>query len=80
MSQERTQTILETIIRWWGSHPGAIDPAALAAEIATALADPAPADLGGPPGAGASPKGAYARTDGGKVPAELNASNDDGEG
>lgn len=84
MSDERKQRILETITAELKASGGRIDPLGLAAAIDAALgadtleADGAPADTRGPPGAGASPKGAYARIDEGRTPDELNASNDDG--
>ena len=55
----------------------AID-AALGAD--TLEATDRPADTKGDAGAGSSPKGVYARTDEGRTPDELNASNDDGRG
>lgn len=64
---------------------GEVDLVALATAIDAALgADARPAattaagDLpGGPQGAGASPKGAYATVDEGRTPDQLNASNDE---
>ena len=83
MSQERRQRILETINGALRGTSGAIDPDALATAIDAALggdtleAGPAPARVDGSPGAGSSPKGAYADTDEGKTPDELNAANDE---
>jgi hypothetical protein len=86
VSEERKQLILETINTTLLTQGGNVDPLALASAIEAALgadtleAGRRPADTEGPPGAGASPKGAYARVDEGRTPGQLNASNDDGEG
>ena len=86
MSEERRQQILSAITAELARQAGQLDTVALAAAIDRALgadtlqADPHPADIAGPPGAGASPKGIYARVDEGRSPEQLNASNDDGRG
>ena len=86
MSEERKHRIADTITTELKNSGGRIDPLALAAAIDDALgadtleADSVAADTKGPPGAGSSPKGVYSRIDEGKTPADLNASNDDGEG
>ena len=65
---------------------GEVDLTALAVAIDAALGadtlDPAPraADRSASRGTGSNPNGAYARTDEGKTPDQLNASNDDGRG
>jgi hypothetical protein len=64
---------------------GDIDLIALATAIDARLGgdalevegDPAAPLPAGPPGPGASPKGAYAKADEGKTPDQLNASNDE---
>jgi len=86
MGDDRKQLILDTINSELKTQGGQVDPLALATAIDAALgadtleAGRRAADISGPPGAGASPKGAYARIDEGRTPGQLNASNDDGEG
>jgi hypothetical protein len=86
MSEERKQQILDAIKTELATSGGRMDPLALATAIDAALggdtleAGPSPANINGAPAPGSSPKGAYARSDEGKTPDELNASNDDGRG
>jgi len=86
MSDERKQLILEAINTELKTQGGKVNPLALASAIDAALgadtleAGRRAATTDGPPGAGSSPKGAYAKTDEGRTPDQINASNDDGEG
>lgn len=83
MADARKQQILAALTAELGRSGGKVDPLALATAIDRALdtepseARPNAADAAGP---GASAEGAYASTDEGRTPAELNASNDDGRG
>ena len=86
LSEERRQKILDAInaeVARQGRGNTSIDAATLAAAVDAALggdtleAGPNPADTKGPAAPGSSPKGAYARTDEGKTPDQLDASNDD---
>ncbi|MEO8882802.1 MAG: hypothetical protein ABI377_05220 [Devosia sp.] len=83
MSEERKQLILNAINIELARQGGEIDPMVLATAVDAALgadtleAGSRPANTTGAPGAGSSPKNAYANADEGKTPDELNAANDE---
>jgi hypothetical protein len=83
MTEERKQQILTALVeeleRQAGEdrrgHPRLNDRGS--DRLVGVEGDPSASLPAGPPGPGASPKGAYAKADEGKTPDQLNASNDE---